>query len=197
MTGPRGWYSREYLPHFDAGDIPQSVCFHLIDSIPQAVRDGWMEALQFLPKDEQLQQRRRLAESYLDRGEGPAWLSNPIIAELVQNAFLFFDGQRYTLHAWVIMPNHAHVLFTPHAEESMLKILSSWKSYTSLRANPHLERTGHFWYPDFYDRYIRNETHYQNVVRYIEMNPVKAGLCERPQDWPWSSASYRQQSPTP
>lgn len=144
MGEPRGWYSREFLPHFDGGEMPQSVCFHLIDSIPQQVRDGWLEALQFLPKDEQLQQRRRLAESYLDRGEGPAWLNDALLAELVQNALLFFDGQRYALHAWVIMPNHVHALFTPHATDSLMKILASWKSFTALRANAYLKRDGPF-----------------------------------------------------
>ena len=56
-------------------------------------------------------------------------------------------------------------------------------------------RSGQFWMEDYFDRYIRNEKHYWNTVRYIENNPVKARLCKEPSDWPFSSAWFRKYGP--
>jgi hypothetical protein len=65
------------------------------------------------------------------------------------------------------------------------------KSFTSREANKLLERRGQFWMEDYFDRYVRNYQHFQNAIRYIENNPVKAKLCLRPEDWPFGSASRR------
>ncbi|MBK7919046.1 MAG: hypothetical protein IPJ94_22850 [Chloroflexi bacterium] len=56
----------------------------------------------------------------------------------------------------------------------MGQVLHSWKSYIALEANKILGRKGDFWFEDYFDRYIRDERHYFNVVRYIHENPVKA-----------------------
>jgi REP element-mobilizing transposase RayT len=69
--------------------------------------------------------------------------------------------------------------------------MQSFKSLTSHKANKLLRRKGQFWMPDYFDRYIRNAEHFKKTVRYIENNPVKAGLCKHPQDWPFSSAWFR------
>jgi REP element-mobilizing transposase RayT len=87
------------------------------------------------------------------------------------------------------MPNHVHVLLTPQAE--IASILHSWKSFTSKKANKILQREGHFWQAEAFDRYVRDEKHFKRAWEYIEENPVKAGLCERPEAWPWSSAAAR------
>ena len=90
------------------------------------------------------------------------------------------------------MPNHVHVLIAP--KESLFKIVQSWKSYTGRWAMKKNAELGlgipgrAFWMREYWDRYIRDERHFQSVVEYIHMNPVKAGLCREPQDWPWSSA---------
>ena len=143
-----------------------------------------------LPSDEQAMERRRRIEAYLDRGEGEAWLRRPAIADMVQDALLYFDGERYTMHGWAVMPNHVHNLFTPFEGQDMDRILHSWKSYTAHQVNKLLGRSGQFWFVEAYDRFIRNEQHFANALAYIENNPVKAGLCARPEDWPWSSAHF-------
>jgi hypothetical protein len=79
----------------------------------------------------------------------------------------------------------------PLAGHSFSEILHSWKSYTSNAANRLLGRSGEFWYPDYFDRFIRDERHFLRAVEYIEMNPVAAGLCLRPEDWPYGSARFR------
>jgi REP element-mobilizing transposase RayT len=143
-----------------------------------------------LEKEAQLERRKRI-EAYLDRGAGSAFMNNPLIANEVQNALLFFDGTRYRLQAWVVMPNHVHALLTPFAGWELGDILHSWKSYTANECNKLLGRSDDFWQTETFDRYIRNEKHYYNAIRYIENNPVKAGLVRKAEDWPWSSARRR------
>jgi putative DNA methylase len=135
-------------------------------------------------------QRKRI-ELYLDQGYGECYLKDPRIAESVQNSFLFFDGERYRLTAWVIMPNHAHMLLTPCAGEELSAILHSLKSYTANEANKLLHRKGQFWQPESFDRWVRDANHFAKVIAYIENNPVKARLCKKPEDWPFSSAWFR------
>jgi REP element-mobilizing transposase RayT len=194
---PRGWYSRGYLPHFDGGPIPQVLTFRLADSFPKERLDAWSEELARLPEKEASAERHRRIESYLDTGAGNARLRDRRIATLVQEALLFFDGKRYHLHAWVIMPNHVHVLFTPMNTHSLTNILHSWKSYTTHRANRILNCRGKFWQEESFDRYIRNEQHFLAAMNYIESNPVKAHLCTKNEDWEFSSASRRQAGETP
>jgi REP element-mobilizing transposase RayT len=190
-TGPPGWYSRGYLPHFDGGEIPQTVTFCLFDSLPRRLLEQWrIELSHLLEKEAQLERRKRI-EVYLDRGEGSAFMNNPSIANEVQSALLFFDGSRYRLQAWVVMPNHVHALLTPAAGWELGEILHSWKSYTANKCNKLIGRSGDFWQTETFDRYVRNEKHYYNAIAYIENNPVKAGLVRKAEDWPWSSARRR------
>ena len=186
-----GWYSRGYFPHFDGEGMTQHVCFHLFDSLPQRVLDKWREELKSLPTKEAEIEKRTRIQDFLDSGYGECFLRDDRLAEIVENALLHFDGKRYALHAWCVMPNHTHTMFTPEAEFKMSKIVHSWKSFTANKCNEVLGRTGKFWELDPFDRYIRNEQHYRSALAYIENNPVKAGLCKKPEDWRWSSAWRR------
>lgn len=188
---PRGWHSRGYIPHFDGGEIAQLVTFRLADSLPRVVLEQWTIELAHLEEKEIETERRVRVESYLDKGMGEAWLKKREVADLVQNALLHFDGKRYRLPAWVIMPNHVHALLVPEQGHSLSSILHSWKSFTSNQANKLLGRSGNFWQEDYFDRYIRNTKHFGDAIDYIENNPVKAGLCERKVDWRFGSAGVR------
>jgi REP element-mobilizing transposase RayT len=130
-------------------------------------------------------------ERYLDVGYGSAVLKDERIAKLVQDSILFVGEKQLRIHEWVIMPNHVHLLAAPQPNYQLSKALHSLKSYTSHMANEILGRTGRFWTPESHDRFIRDETHFQNATRYIHNNPVKAGLCEKPSDWQWSSAAWK------
>lgn len=182
------WHSRGFLPHFEAGEIPQSITFRLHDSLPQSLLDQWRDELARLPEDQRQTERRKRLDAALDAGYGECWLRDPHIGQLVENAFLHFDEQRYRLHAWVVMPNHVHVLATPLHGHSLSSILHSWKSFTSKEANRYLGRNGAFWLEEYFDRAIRDDNHFNKVVEYIENNPVKAGLCGVTTDWRFSSA---------
>jgi len=119
---------------------------------------------------------------------GLCYLADRRIAQMVQSALLHFDGERYRLSAWVVMPNHAQVLAAPCSPYSLSNIMHSIKSYTAQQANKILGRKGSFWFEDYFDRYIRNAKHYENALGYIESSPVKASLCVSSKDWEFGSA---------
>jgi REP element-mobilizing transposase RayT len=179
------WYSRGYIPHFDHPGLIQGITFRLADSLPLHVRKSMAEEL----KNADNSAQRARFETYLNAGYGACYLRDPRIASLVENALLHFDGARYRLIAWVIMPNHVHVLIETFEGYPLGNILHSWKSYTAKEANRILGRTGQFWFREYFDRYIRDERHLGRAIWYIHNNPVKAGLADRPEDWPFSSAS--------
>lgn len=110
------WRSRGYLPHWEAGEVAQVITFRLADSLPSVVLERWHAELAHLTESEQHQERRKRVERALDSGRGSGALAKPAVGELVENALLYFDGERYRLHAWSIMPNHVHALATPTGE---------------------------------------------------------------------------------
>jgi len=187
----RGWYSRGYLPHFDTAYLPQMVTFRLADSMPAVKLDEWRRQLGALSPKARETQLRRYIEEYLDRGHGSCVLRRADIGALVQNALLHFDGERYALHAWVIMPNHVHALLTVGQEHELARVVHSWKSFTATAANRVLGKGGAFWQREYFDRYVRDEVHFGRALQYIEENPVAASLCARSDEWPPGSAALR------
>jgi REP element-mobilizing transposase RayT len=186
-----GWHSRGYLPHFDGIATPQFITINLADAIPRKIIRRWQEELKSLRYEEERVLLQRRIEKYLDLGYGEALLKHANVANMVQNSLLKFDRERYRLFAWVVMPNHVHTLMTRFEGYELKDIFHSLKSYTAHEANKMLHRSGQFWLEDYFDRYIRNAEHFQKTVRYIENNPVKARLCEKPSDWPFSSAWFK------
>jgi putative transposase len=189
--GFKGWYIAGRLPHRDLPGILQFVTFRLADSLPPPLppplrrppRDHSSHTPDTSLTDDDF-------DSHLDRGLGRCDLRRPEIASLVEECLWYHDGIRYRLHGWVIMPNHVHVLVEVW-DKPLFRIVQSWKGYTATQCHRILERTGTFWQRDYFDRYIRDTEHYQGTVRYIEDNPVKAGLVRQAAEWPWSSARFR------
>jgi REP element-mobilizing transposase RayT len=185
------------LPHFDGREVTQHVTFHLADSLPKHVIQRIDEELHALPLTQQDAERRKRVEAWLDAGHGSCILREPAVAAMAQGALLHFDAQRYRLLAWVVMPNHVHVLFQPLHDWRVAKIVASWKKFTATRighpGNANLpigDVPLPVWHREYWDRYIRDDRHFQRAVEYIHQNPVKAGLVTHPEDWPWSSASH-------
>jgi REP element-mobilizing transposase RayT len=123
---------------------------------------------------------------------GPMFLSRPEIAEMVIRAFA--DGEhrfrRYELHAFVIMSDHVHLLVTPRVPSR--KWLGPLKGFTGHEAIRMLGlRNGPFWQDESYDHLIRSDEESAQVKRYIEWNPVKAGLVTLPEEFPFSSAGRK------
>ncbi|HKW28714.1 MAG TPA: transposase [Verrucomicrobiae bacterium] len=184
--GFHGWYSRGYLPHFDKPGLVQFINYRLADAMPTDLRYEWAALLEI---DDEVKRQTKI-EEYFDRGRGSCLLCDERVAAAVEENWLHFDGQHYRLLAWVVMPNHVHLLVeiwqTPQAQ-----LIKDWKGYSARRINRVLNQRGKLWQDDYWDRYIRDETHYRKVVHYIESNPVKAGLVKSPEQWPFSSARFQ------
>jgi len=195
-----------YLPHWTRDAAWYSVTFRLWDSLPQQVIDSWLfERKNIVKTAEQMKrplskhEEERLAhlysekvERYLDAGFGSCYMKDGRIAREVSNALLHFEGQRYNLAAWCVMPNHVHAVVQPFAgvtntggtpvpQCELPGILHSWKSFTAKEANRLLGRSGDFWQAEYYDHLIRDETDFAHAVRYVLNNPTKAGL----KNWKW------------
>jgi len=187
-NGFRHWHERGYLPHRDEPGLTQFVTFRLFDSFPDSLRSQWEHFWEI----ENDSRRRAELEAYLDKGAGNCHLRNPAVSRIVEGAFRFFHGKRYDLRAWVIMPNHVHVLFKVNTVP-MAEIVESWKKYTAQTANRLLKRRGAFWAQDYFDTFMRDEAHERKTICYIENNPTKSKLVIDPKEWPWSSARLRDQ----
>jgi len=191
--GAPRWHSRGYPPHLDERHLLQSITYRLADSLPQEKLRLLEDELRTLPKNHRDATKRRRIEQWLDAGMGCAVLDHPEVARYVHDSFLYFHGERYHLHAWCVMPNHIHVMIEPLVDLAL--IVQGWKSFTSrwvLRNRSALglqiPKSGKLWMREYWDRYIRDESHYRKAVEYIHQNPVSAGLCAAPEAWPWSSA---------
>jgi REP element-mobilizing transposase RayT len=185
-----------HLPHWTQEGATYFVTFRLADSLPKSVYEKWQHerdaALQLLSISERkgtpaaapdvlsetevIKTYAEKLEAEIDLGHGECWLRNPPVAEMVENALRHFDGERYWLGSYVIMPNHVHVLVRPTMWHKLSDILHSWKSFTAHEANRILNRTGEFWQDESFDHIVRNETALENFAFYIEENPRHAGL---------------------
>ncbi|MBI4165557.1 MAG: transposase [Acidobacteria bacterium] len=186
---------RGYLPHWEGGLRMYMVTFRLADSLPRAA----LERIEFERRDilrtaarqgrgpspPELKRLARLftekLEAYLDSGVGNCFLADERIAEVVATALRKFDGARYNLLAWCVMPNHVHVVMEVLGHNTLARILHSWKSYSANQANAILGRNSKFWQREYFDHLLRTPLHVDRAIRYVVENPAKAGL----QNWTW------------
>ena len=200
-----GIHSRGYLPHVKRGDADYFVTFRLADSLPKEVLlrlegeraqrmrlllEAKREARAADDTEENLNRDfRREVERYLDRGGGACHLRRPEMGALVADALKQFDGTRYILREWVVMPNHVHALVRPIGTALIGQIVKSWKQFTALRANRMLQLSERrFWQPESYGHWVRDDSERERIIRYIRNNPVIGRLCTHPEHWRWSSA---------
>lgn len=167
----------------------QFITLHLGDALPITVLKSWKSELEHEKDDERKKILFWRVEKFADQGIGECFLCSEEIAAQVQESLIFHHLKRYKLISWVIMPNHAHFLIKPMNNLSLSVIMQRYKSFTAHECNRLLNRKGKFWQEDYFDRYIRNYEHFEKTINYIEMNPVKANLCEKPEDWKFSSAA--------
>ena len=185
-TGGDTYYERN-LPHWQPLGKDLFVTWRLNGSLPATVVEA-VRAMSELPEGKRFAEFER----HLDSGNyGPTWLSHEEVAVLVVEALQKADSLRLCkIHAYVVMPNHVHVLLEPSVELARLTKLI--KAGTARAANKILQRTGRFfWQDESFDHWIRNSAELERVRTYIERNPVKAGLVRRAEEWKWSS-TYRE-----
>lgn len=205
-------FYRRHLPHWQPPGATIFLTWRLYGSLPAEALDRIAARQKELEKEparptESLQARRlrhhkqllALTDELLASNvHPPRWLSDERIARLVVDALHFHAGRLYTLLAFVVMPNHVHVLLTPLPINSsektprytpLRRITQSLKGYTAREANRLLGRTGQpFWQDESYDHWSRSNAETERIAVYIESDPVRSGLVARPEDWRWSSA---------
>jgi len=135
--------------------------------------------------------RFKILDAALDKATtGPLWLRDPIIAAHIIETLRKGEStlRQYSLHSFVVMPNHVHILISPNAPLS--RITNGIKGVTSHRAKSILAlQQKHFWQDESFDHWVRSPEQFDTIRAYIENNPVMAGLAAHPEDWPWSSCS--------
>ena len=190
--------SEHLRPHWSQAGAIVFVTFRTADSIPAEVlqrweaektdwlkRKGlphdqhWSRILTTLPPDSQDQFRKRFdrcREDFLDNCLGRCVLEQPPLAKIVADSLLHFDGQRYRMGDFIVMPNHVHLLASFGTEETMLKQFDSWLHYTAWQINKALGQSGKFWQQEPFDHLVRSLDQYDYLRRYIADNGLKAGL---------------------
>jgi REP element-mobilizing transposase RayT len=184
-----------YLPHWTRDDAIYSVAFRLRDSLPKSVVEAWIAEREDivhtagqmnrpLSEDEERRLQCLFSEKVdkcMDTGHGACWMKEEKVARIVADALRRFDGERYRLIAWCVMPNHVHLVVQPLPGYELPDIVHALKSYTANQANKTLKRKGAFWQPEYYDHLIRDESDLAHSIEYVLGNPPKAGL----QGWSW------------
>lgn len=200
-------FYRRNLPHIQPSNTPLFVTFRLAGSIPVAVLEQLKElqALEALQRqaiaspaeiERQAYDDQKRAFGRMDRvmdsaANEPYWLADPSVAQMVTDALQYRHPDVYELDTFCIMPNHVHVVFTPVNDSDdrplpLQTIMHSLKLYTASQANKLLGREGQFWHHENYDHYVRDADEWLRIVAYVLNNPVKAGLVDTWEAWPWS-----------
>ena len=178
------------LPHWTKEYATYAITFRLADSLPNSVLEHHFQESERLQKlistseegiakeaKARLQEHQSThLEAALNKQEGACWLKDPEVAKIVTETIQHFEGERYELGAWCIMPNHVHLIIQPYPHHELADILASIKKYSAREANLHLKREGHFWQKESYDHIIRHLEDFRAQTKYIEENPVKANL---------------------
>ncbi|MBM3492713.1 MAG: hypothetical protein FJX72_00095 [Armatimonadetes bacterium] len=188
---------RGYLPHWEGPGAAYLVTFRLADSLPVSVlralereRDEALRSIGIERTEEADAARQTVLDrygerldEYLDCAAGCCLLREPAYAQIVADALTFFDGVRYGLRAWRVMPNHGYAVVTPLGDVRLSAVVHSWKSYTAHRIREVLGGPGAVWQREYYDRLVRDERELTRWVGYVVGNPGRAGL----EPWPWVS----------
>jgi REP element-mobilizing transposase RayT len=182
------------------GSLPESALQRLKDErderkriIEQSVATD--EVKQALLYDEEKRHFGRY-DRLLDRvTDGQMWLRDPKVATVVCEAIHYRDGSMYDLEAYCVMPNHAHLVFTPLLTPdggyyALSKIMQGLKGFSAYQANDLLDRKGTFWQHESFDHYVRNPGELSRIVQYVLNNPVNAGLVDSWEEWPWTYWKY-------
>ncbi|MEM9280470.1 MAG: transposase [Verrucomicrobiota bacterium] len=181
--------TKNRLPHWQQHGALYFVIWRLADSIPETVlaqhfedRRAWLKRHPE-PWDEETEKQFHACFSseldrWMDRGQGQCLLRKVENARILAQTLQHFEGQRSLMISFVAMPNHVHVLFALKHQEELGKTIQSWKRQSAREINRRENRSGALWQKDYFDRLIRNGTHFENCVRYIRNNPRKARVEE-------------------
>jgi type I restriction enzyme R subunit len=175
---------RGKLPHWRQEGTIYFVTFRLADSLPQSKLE-WLRRekelwIKLNPRPHNSRQqdeyRRRFTDSidrWLDAGYGRCILAWPDCKSIMETSLMQFDGVRYELGEFVVMPNHVHAIVAPIGEHQLTNILQSWKSFTAHKFNRILVSSGRIWQPESFDHIVRSAEHLVKFQTYIRNNPKR------------------------
>ncbi|MCF7849317.1 MAG: transposase [Kiritimatiellales bacterium] len=175
------------LPHWNQDSRIYFVTFRLADSIAQEKLNHWKEELDTWRANqpepgsaetlnEQSLRYHEMQEEWLDKGHGSCLLQQPEVSGIVEQTLLHFDGDRYRLGDYVVMPNHVHLIVEPINSYSLPQIMKSWKGFSAREINKLKETKGSVWMDESFDHIIRREFFFHKFGDYIQENPAKAHL---------------------
>jgi REP element-mobilizing transposase RayT len=170
------------LPHWRQEGTTYFVTFRLADSIPQAKLHQWLEEkeawLKQHPEPHTDAEKADFWERFparfhrwLDANYGACVLKTCEVKTCMEEILRYFDGARYYLGEFVVMPNHVHAVTTPNAGYALSDILHSWKSYSANKINAMLGRRGTLWQGESFDHIVRSAAHLERINGYIRENP--------------------------
>jgi REP element-mobilizing transposase RayT len=177
------------LPHWRQEGSTYFVTFRLADSLPGSVlQNALRERDEFLRRQQQPltpERRQELEDFYrekleaeLDKGHGACVLKEEADAVIVERALRHFDGERYWLGYFVVMPNHVHLTVHPIMGHELSDILHSWKTFTARQINKRTSGMGQLWQHESFDHIVREEHELDKFTSYITGNPKRAGLTQ-------------------
>ena len=167
-----------HLPHISERQKIYAVTFRLHDSLPQHIVMSYMQECEkifgedspsFKTKRDAMLHKKMM--ELMDAGYGECILKEKSVRRIVEEGFEYIDNNMVSVHAYVIMPNHVHAVLETLGETNIQQVIHTLKSYSALRINKCMHRDGCVWQRDYYDRIIRNDTHYANAINYINNNP--------------------------
>ena len=184
--------ARRRLPHWRQSEVTYFVTFRLADSLPQPLLHQWRDEraiwLQWHPlpwrPDEQREYEERFVgrvQGWLDAGMGACHMRRSNVRAQVELCLLQFDGKRYDIDAFVLMPNHVHAVIKPAPGYDLSTILQGIKGVSANRCNKLLGLKTAFWMNESYDRIVRDAKELVAFRNYIAANPARAGL--RPDEY--------------
>ena len=158
----------------------------------------WETRLRELPKQKAHQFAHYVSDrwnDHLDALHGACALRDPTLARIVSESLRHFDGERYVLGDFVVMPNHVHLLAAFPDEDRMLAQCESWKHYSAHKIHRALGGSGRFWEKDGFDHLVRSAEQFAHCRRYIADNPIRAGL--KPGEYFYESPDLTSRLPAP
>lgn len=182
--------SERRMPHWQLDEGLYFVTWRLADSLPQSLLRQWAEEkrlwLQKHPRpwdyetrEEYRREFPKRMDDWLDAGYGACVLRNPDCADILEGVMRKFEGDRYDIASFVIMPNHVHALFQLRGTTKLKPLLKAWKGASAREINKLLDQRGALWMEESRDTSIRNPDHLVRCYAYIRDNPEKAGLRAR------------------
>ncbi|HUY89174.1 MAG TPA: transposase [Pirellulales bacterium] len=185
-------------PHWSQAGAVVFITFRTHDSVPREVVERWEREKQqwlrnrgwaagedwtsIVPKLSEAQRAEfqkhfdRCRETFLDTCHGRCLLRRPELARIVADSLLHFDGERYRMGDFVVMPNHVHLLAAFPTADAMKQQCDSWLHYTAYKIHRTIGEKGKFWQQEPFDHLVRSVEQYEYLRQYVADNPQKASL---------------------